>query len=85
MFLVAAIAIFALTPLGFTLGQGVEHLDRTGLVWARAHSAAWAWTTLELPFVSRPLWLVPACLGLVCAGLAGSLGFRSTATRRRRS
>lgn len=84
-FLVAAVAIVALTPVGMTLNQGILQLDKGALDWARAHSAAWLWNAVELPFLLRPLWMVPACLGLVCAGLAGSFTFRRSPTRQRRS
>ena len=85
VFLVAAVAIFALTPLGMTLGQAVLQLDRTALDWARSSSAPWVWNAIEMPFLLRPRWLIPACLGLVCAGVAGSFNFRTSTTRQRRS
>ena len=85
VFLVAAVAIFALTPLGLTLGQALLQLDRTALDWTRANIAPWVWNNLALPLLLRPLWLVPACLGLVCAGVAGSFNFRTSTTRQRRS
>ena len=86
VFLVGAVSIFALTPVGLTLAQGLLQLDRGAVDWAQAHSAAWLWSSIETPFLVRPLWLIPACLGVVCAGLAGSFNLgKSTNTRRRRS
>ena len=83
LFLVAAIAIAALTPFGMTLGQGLMLMDGTWLSWIQKQSPAWSWTWLELPFL---LWLVPAGIGLICAGAAASLNFgRASPSRRKRS
>ncbi|GAC1345705.1 MAG: hypothetical protein NVSMB18_25970 [Acetobacteraceae bacterium] len=84
LLLVAAVAIATLTPQGLTLGQGLVMLDRGMTAWMRAHSADWAWQWLELPFMVRPLWLVPACLGVICAGMAASLNLGSASPSRRR-
>ena len=84
VFLVTAIAIAALTPLGMTLGQGLMLLDGVWLAWIQKHSSAWSWAWLELPFLLRPLWLIPAALGLICAGAATSLNFGQRPTSRRR-
>ena len=83
--LVVAVGIAALTPLGLTLAQGLLMLDKTAVEAARTHSPAWAWTWIETPFLLRPLWLLPACTGVVCAGLAltFNLGKPSTSRRRR--
>ena len=86
LLLVTATAIALLTPSGLTLAQGMLQVDAGWLDGVQARSPAWAWAWVEVPFLMRPLWLVPACLGLVFAGLAMSfsLGAAST-TRRRRS
>ena len=86
LFLVSAVAIAALTPLGMTLGQGLVLLDGSWLAWLQKQSAPWCWAWLELPFLLRPLWLVPAGVGLICAGAAASLNFgRASPSRRKRS
>lgn len=85
LLLVGAVALATLAPPGITLGQGVVMLDRGGVTWLREHSAAWVWNWIEVPFMARPLWLIPACLGVVCAGMAASLNLGSTPARRRRS
>lgn len=86
LFLVGSVAIGTLTPPGLTLGQGLVMLDHGGPAWFREHSAAWIWNWLEVPFMVRPLWLLPACLGLICAGMAASLNLgNSPQSRRRRS
>jgi len=86
LFLVGAVAIAALTPFGMTLGQGLMLLDGTWLSWLQKQSPAWGWAWLELPFLLRPLWLIPAGIGLICAGTAVSLNFgRASPSRRKRS
>ncbi len=86
LFLVGAVAIAALTPLGMTLGQSLVLVDGNWLAWMQKESPAWSWTWLELPFLLRPLWLIPAGVGLICAGAAASLNFgRASPSRRKRS
>ncbi len=86
LFLVSAVAIAALTPFGMTLGQGLMLMDGTWLSWIQKQSPPWGWTWLELPFLLRPLWLIPAGVGLICAGAAASLNFgRASPSRRKRS
>ena len=84
VFLVAAVGIAALTPLGLTLAQGLLLLDKGSVEWARLHSIPLLWTWLEMPFLLRPLWLLPACLGVICAGLAMTFNLGKTTTSRRR-
>jgi hypothetical protein len=83
LFLVSAVAIGTLTPPGLTLGQGLVMLDRGGPSWLRDHSASWVWDWLEVPFMVRPLWLMPACIGLICVGLAASLNLGNASPSRR--
>ena len=86
LFLVSAVAIAALTPLGMTLGQGLMLMDGSWLAWMQKQSPAWGWTWIELPFLLRPLWLIPAGIGLICAGAAASFNFgRASPSRRKRS
>ena len=61
--LVVAVGVAALTPLGLTLAQGLLKLDHTALEWLRGHSPGWVMTYIEMPFLLRPLWLLPASLG----------------------
>lgn len=41
--------------------------------------AEWAWQWLALPLLQRPVWFCPAAVGLLCAGVAGSLANRGKA------
>jgi hypothetical protein len=84
-FLVASVAIGALTTPGTTLGQGLTMLDKNAPNWLREHSLAWFWNWIEVPFMMRPMWLIPAGLGLICVGLATTLNLGDAAPRRRRS
>lgn len=86
LFLVTAVAILALTPLGMTLGQGLALIDGGTLPWLQKRSAEWLWAWVETPFLLRPLWLIPAGVGLICIGAAASLNFgRASPSRRKRS
>ena len=82
--LVLAVGIASLVPLGLTLEQGVLLYDKTALDWARSHSGTWLWAWIETPFLARPLWLLPTCLGVVFAGLATSFNLGTASPSRRR-
>ena len=70
--LVAAVGLATLSPRGLTLGQGVT-LARLG-------------TGIQESFLDRPVWFLPAGLGLICAGVAATLNFsRASESHRRRS
>lgn len=85
-FLVGAVGLAALTPRGITLNQALTLLDPESVTWLRDHALPWIWDGIELPLLVRPVWLLPAALGLVCAGLAASLNFaQASPSRRRRS
>lgn len=85
LMLVATVAAGTLTPSGLTLGQGLLMLDNDATGWLRQHSGAWMWNWLEAPFMLRPLWLIPACIGVICAGMATTLSLGDAPPRRRRS
>ena len=85
-FLVVAVGIAALMPLGLTLGHGLLMIDAGLVGWLKVHSLVWAWDWLLMPFLQRPLWLVPASIGLIAAGLALTFNLgRPSPSRRRRS
>lgn len=83
--LVGAVALATLGPPSVPLGQVLLMIDhdltetlRTGI---EQHLAAWMWSDVALPMLVRPAWLVPASLGLVCAGAAFSVARRKPAGR----
>ncbi len=83
--LVCAVAAAALAPTGMTLSRGIASF--TGVVepWLRLNSPRWLQDWVEVPLLTRPLWMLPALLGVVCAGVAASatLGSASPSHRRR--
>ncbi len=84
--LVAAVGIASLTPIEMTLGDGLLKLDPGSLTWLRAHSLDSAWLWVFRPLLQRPPWLVPASLGLICAGVALTFNLgKPSPSRRRRS
>jgi hypothetical protein len=85
-FLVVSVGIAALLPLGLTLGHGLLMIDSGIVGWLKQHSLDWAWEWLLTPFLQRPLWLMPASIGLIAAGLALTFNLgKPSPSRRRRS
>jgi hypothetical protein len=91
MLLVGAVAVATLAPPEMTLGQGWAAMDHAGLRAAenfvKAHMSEWLWAHPVTALISRPIWLIPAALGLICAGGATTAASRgnATASRRKRS
>ncbi len=89
--LVGAVAIATLGPPDMTFGEGLAALDHVRLAaverYFRIHLSAWVWEHPLSALFARPLWLMPAALGLVCAGAAATAATMpsATTTRRRRS
>jgi hypothetical protein len=86
--LVGAVAVAMLGPPDMPLGQMVFMIDhdlmnamRSGI---EKHLASWIWGYLIAPLMVRPAWLVPAAVGLVCAGMAATLSNRKPAHRSHR-
>lgn len=87
--LVAAVALATLGPPSLPLGQVMLMVDhdltealRSGI---ERHLAIWIWSDVAVPVLVRPAWLVPAALGLICAGAALSAGGHKAARPHRRS
>jgi hypothetical protein len=83
--LVGAVALATLGPPSVPLGQLLLMLDhdltdalRSGI---EQHLSAWMWSDVVVPVLVRPAWLVPAALGLICAGAAFSVSGRKPAGR----
>jgi hypothetical protein len=83
--LVGSVALATLGPPSVPLGQLLLMLDhdlaaalQNGI---EQHVADWMWSDLVMPLLVRPAWLVPATLGLICAGAAFSVPARKPAGR----
>ena len=93
IFLVGAVAVGTLGPDDMSLGEGLAALDRLHLSAAehfvRLHLSDWLWDHPIKALLVRPVWLVPASLGLLlagaCATAANSSGSSPLNSRRRRS
>ncbi len=91
VFLVGAVAIATLGPEDMTLGDGLGALDRLRLAgverFIRLHFSDWIWDHPLKALLMRPIWLVPASLGIILAGAsataANSGGTRLNSRRRR--
>ena len=89
--LVGAVAVATLGPQDMTLGQGLFAMDHAGVLAAeaftRAHLSGWLWDHPVMALIARPVWLIPAALGLICAGgaMTAASGGSAAASRRRRS
>jgi len=85
LFLVMAVAVVALAPAGMTLSRGMAMVNDRADGWLRSHSPDLLRQWVEVPLLSRPLWLLPAALGFICAGAAVSCSLGTTSPSRRRS
>jgi hypothetical protein len=86
--LVGSVALATVSPQMLTLGGALYQIDGSlpgGLHdWLWQHLGAWSWADVVLPLLLRPAWLMPASIGLICAGLALSLSNRKSARRSHR-
>lgn len=86
--LVGAVSLALLVPPSLPLGQLLLMLDQDATDAAQAfvgrHFSDWIWSDLAMPLLLRPAWLVPATLGLICAGAATSISTKKTAGRSHR-
>jgi hypothetical protein len=88
MLLVGAVALALLGPPSVPLGQALFMLDHD--LMAVVHSgieqylSAWLREHLVMPLMLRPAWMLPAALGLICAGTSLSLSTRKSTHRSHR-
>ncbi len=78
--LVAAVAVGTLSPVDLPLGQGLDLIDQGLPEHVRSlltRSAPWMWSWLVQPFLLRPVWLIPASVGILSGGIAVTLGMRA--------
>ncbi|MGE0223564.1 MAG: hypothetical protein AB7F35_21655 [Acetobacteraceae bacterium] len=80
VFLVCAVALATIGSRAISLGRGLAsldaHLEENLHGWTMHVFGPWAWNELVTPLLMRPVWLVPASLGLICMGLSLSLSYR---------
>jgi hypothetical protein len=88
MLLVGAVAVAVLGPPSVPLGQVLFMVDHDLMEMLHGfigtHLANWLWDSVLVPVMVRPAWLVPAALGLICAGASLSLSTRKSAHRSHR-
>jgi hypothetical protein len=87
--LVGAFGLLVLMPDGTTLDVGLVSLSPT-LVGHLRHGVqhflgAWVWSHVFTPLLVRPVWLIPLCLGMVCAGVSVTTGTPTESPRRTRT
>ena len=85
--LVGSVALGILGPPDLPLGQLLVMIDHDLVTKLQHVLPAWVWVHLSVPLLMRPAWLLPACVGLVAAGLSMTLASRADAraSHRRRS
>ncbi len=88
--LVGAVAAGTLGPPDMSLGEALTSLDHLRVTameaYIRTHLSAWLWDHPMRALMERPVWMVPACAGLLfagCAMTAASLQKAPTSRRRR--
>jgi hypothetical protein len=88
MLLVGAVALAMLGPPSVPLGQVLFMVDHDLMdalhSGVERHLSAWLWENVAMPLMVRPAWLMPAALGLICAGLSLSLSTRKATHRSHR-
>ena len=88
--LVGAVAAGTLGPPDMSLGEALASLDHLRVtaieVYIRTHLSGWVWDHPIRAVMERPVWMLPACAGLLFAGgsmTAASLQKAPTSRRRR--
>jgi hypothetical protein len=88
VFLVGSVALATLGPPELPLGQALFLLDHSIMDTLQEtleqHLPHWLWSGVVVPLLLRPVWLIPASLGLVCGGCALSLSGRKPVRRSQR-
>ena len=85
--LVGAIALAMLGPAGMPLGAALFMVNHDLMAAfqgsVEAHFDHWMWADVILPVLMRPAWLVPASIGLICAGVSLTLSNSQTGPQHR--
>lgn len=76
VFLIGAAVLAATGPQGLSLEDAVSVVNVMAVFrlheYAMDHWPHWIWGAFAVPWLLRPAWLVPASLGIICAGFAGT-------------
>ena len=88
IFLVGAVGLATLAPPDMPLSQMLLAIHEGAMkalqTFGQQHLSPWVWDQVAVPIMVRPAWLLPAALGIVCAGLAVTVAPRRGAPRPRR-
>src|SRR4051794_19866914 len=86
--LVGSVALATMGPPDMPLGQTLFMIDHDILHVLQTdiddHVAHWVWAYVFVPFLLRPAWLLPAILGVLCAGVSLTLASRQAPHNQRR-
>ncbi len=86
--LVGSFALATILPPELALRDGLAMIDANLpgrlQIGATAHFPAWIWNVVLMPVLLRPVWLVPAGLGVICAGAALTCASAGSTQRSRR-
>jgi len=84
--LVGSLVLAATAPSGLTLDDAISVVNVMAVFRVHQYAAHylpdWVWGDFATPWLTRPAWLVPASLGIICAGFAGSMIGKQPAKRR---
>lgn len=89
--LVLAFALATIMPPYTSASEVLDGIDHDRLValseWGSRSLPSWLWDHALVPLLLRPAWLIPTGVGLVCLGLAITIGSGKSVARhhRRRS
>ena len=84
VFLVGSVALGALLQPGTNLAQAMLDINNATLDRFKAVSPVWIWEWVCVPLLVRPVWLLPAALGLIAAGVAATFNLGEASSHRRK-
>jgi hypothetical protein len=86
--LVSAFALASLFSPKLSLGELAAMADQRALAatqtFVRNSLSPWLWSSVAMPILLRPAWLLPLCLGLVTTGISLTLSTKPGPARSRR-
>lgn len=88
MLLVGAFTLATVLPPDMPLAAALPMLDHDFVQQAQGYAndylPNWVWPHVVIPVLVRPVWLLPASFGVICAGAAASLASAAGPSRSRR-